>query len=240
MPGAGRNGSARRRDEPCRPRNRPRRNPSSPRTSRGRAASCADTGRAAARPPGPDVDGVLIGRAPPGSLGEQPRDVWRRQSGAPCTSSYQPPSGIAASIAARSAAASGRSANEHWTGRGVAAVTVSAKPPARPRVPMSSAPERPRGESEMRRNAVRRCSAAAGMSMRRRISPGTSAVRCGPRTKSSTGTCRSPPSGRRITQVPSRAAASAIIGPAGRAVQRLPPTVARFQILNEPSSARQH
>ena len=76
--------------------------------------------------------------------------------------------------------------------------------------------------------------------MQRRISPGASAVRCGPRTNAVTGRRRSPPPGRCSRQVPSRAAVSAIIGPAGRAVQRLPPTLARFQILNEPSSARQH
>ena len=41
-------------------------------------------------------------------------------------------------------------------------------------------------------------------------------------------------------QTPSSAAVSEIIGPAGNDMQRLPPTVAVFQILNEARNARQH
>ena len=40
--------------------------------------------------------------------------------------------------------------------------------------------------------------------------------------------------------MPSNAAVSEIIGPAGRDMQRLPPTVAAFQILNEARNELQH
>ena len=126
------------------------------------------------------------------------------------------------------------------TGRRVEAVTVSAALPSASSVPTSRAAERPFGLRLMRRNAARRRSAAAGRSIARRISPSRSAVRRGPSTKSIAGTRRSPPSGVQIVQTPSRATASAAIGPAGSARQRLPPTVAVFQTLKEPSSARQH
>src|SRR5579859_2200996 len=43
-----------------------------------------------------------------------------------------------------------------------------------------------------------------------------------------------------MVQMPSSAAVSEIIGPAGSDMQRLPPTVAVFQILNEARKARQH
>ena len=43
-----------------------------------------------------------------------------------------------------------------------------------------------------------------------------------------------------MVQTPSSAAVSAIIGPAGNDMQRLPPTVAVFQILKEARKARQH
>ena len=43
-----------------------------------------------------------------------------------------------------------------------------------------------------------------------------------------------------MVQTPSSAAVSAIIGPAGSDMHRLPPTVAVFQILNEARKARQH
>ena len=48
------------------------------------------------------------------------------------------------------------------------------------------------------------------------------------------------PSAFQIVQTPSSAAVNAIIGPAGNDMQRLPPTVAVFQILNEARKARQH
>ncbi len=59
-------------------------------------------------------------------------------------------------------------------------------------------------------------------------------------TKSVTAMRRSPPSGVQMVQTPSSAAVSDIIGPAGSAMQMLPPTVAMFQILNEARKARQH
>src|SRR6201996_7655870 len=43
-----------------------------------------------------------------------------------------------------------------------------------------------------------------------------------------------------MVQTPSSAEVSEIIGPAGSDMQRLPPTVAVFQILNEARKARQH
>src|SRR5215831_17526588 len=59
-------------------------------------------------------------------------------------------------------------------------------------------------------------------------------------TKSAAGTLRSPPSACQIVQTPSSAAVSEIIGPDGSDMQRLPPTVAVFQILKEARKARQH
>ena len=126
------------------------------------------------------------------------------------------------------------------TGRRVAAVTVKAKRPSAASVPTSSAAERPFGVSEIWRKAVRRCKAATGRSMARSNSPACSAFSPGPRMKSITGSDRAPPSGIQILQTPSSAVVSAAIGPAGSARQRLPPTVAPFQILNDPNSARQH
>src|SRR5436305_3846100 len=50
----------------------------------------------------------------------------------------------------------------------------------------------------------------------------------------------SPPPAFQMVQTPSSAEVSEIIGPAGNDMQRLPPTVAVFQILNEARKARQH
>ena len=61
-----------------------------------------------------------------------------------------------------------------------------------------------------------------------------------PVTKSMAGTWRSLPSSACRVQTPSSDVASEIIGPAGRDMQMLPPTVAVFQILNEARKARQH
>ena len=107
-------------------------------------------------------------------------------------------------------------------------------------MPISNAAERPSGLSEICRKAVRWRSAESGNSIERSNSPGASALRCGPNTKSVTATRRSLPAGVQIVQVPSNAAVSEIIGPAGNAMQRLPPTVAMFQILNEARNDRQH
>ena len=61
-----------------------------------------------------------------------------------------------------------------------------------------------------------------------------------PVTNSVTGSGYSLPSARHTVTVPSSAAASEIIAPAGNDRQMLPPTVAVRQILNEASSAVQH
>ena len=71
-------------------------------------------------------------------------------------------------------------------------------------------------------------------------SPGASTLRWLPVTKSATAIFCSPPSAFQIVQTPSSAAVSEIIGPAGNDMQRLPPTVAVFQILKEARNARQH
>src|ERR1700722_8931077 len=126
-------------------------------------------------------------------------------------------------------------------GRGVDAVTVKANETSSgDKVPISSAPDRPSGLNEIWRNAARRRSDAIGSSIARSNSPGLSALRCGPTIKSITLTRRSAPSIVQITHVPSSAAASDIIGPAGSDIQRLPPTVAMFQILNDERNDRQH
>ena len=79
--------------------------------------------------------------------------------------------------------ADGSASKESFTGRGVAAVMVSVKAPVfGARVPISSAPERPSGASEICRNAVRRVIASAGNVMERSRPPGLSTLRCGPVT----------------------------------------------------------
>ena len=80
----------------------------------------------------------------------------------------------------------------------------------------------------------------AECSICRSRSPGASTLRWLPVTKSATAIFCSPPSAFQIVQTPSSAAVSEIIGPAGSDMQRLPPTVAVFQILNEARNARQH
>ncbi len=102
----------------------------------------------------------------------------RRQSRRPCTSSNTRCSGIASTAEAR-ASRSGSASNVSTTGRTVEAVTVRRKPPSVPRVPMSSAPERPSGVRETCRKALRLARAVAGSRMERKSSPG--AGRCVPR-----------------------------------------------------------
>ncbi len=94
--------------------------------------------------------------------------------------------------------------------------------------------------SEIWRKAARRFKAASGRSIWRRRSPGVSTFFWLPVTKSTAATFCSPPFAFQIVQTPSSAAVSEIIGPAGSDMQRLPPTVAVFQILNEARKARQH
>jgi len=140
-----------------------------------------------------------------------------------------------------SACRSGKLANASLIGRFVAAVTVSTNAPSRgDNVPITSAADRPSGVSDTCRNAVRRSKACAGRSMQRRISPGASALVLDPVTKSTIEIRRSPPSRDQMVPTPSSALASEIIGPAGSAMQMLPPTVAVFQILNDATNARQH
>ena len=129
---------------------------------------------------------------------------------------------------------------DNCTGRAVDAVTVSASAPSALTLPIKSAAERPTGVSDIWRNAERRVSAATGSSICRNRSPGASTLRWSPVTKSATAIFRSLPSAFQIVQIPSSAAVSAIIGPAGNDMQRLPPTVAVFQILKEARNARQH
>src|ERR1700742_1604124 len=107
-------------------------------------------------------------------------------------------------------------------------------------LPISSAAERPAGVNEICRKDERRFSAAVGMSICRSRSPGLSTLALLPVTKSETAISRSPPFASQMVQVPSRAAVSDIIGPAGSDMQMLPPTVAVFHILNEARNARQH
>src|ERR1700686_821761 len=125
------------------------------------------------------------------------------------------------------------------SGRIVDAVTVRKKPSSLI-VPINSAAERPSGVSEIWRNAVRRFSAASGISICRNRSPCASTLRLSPVTKSATLIFRSPPPAFQIVQTPSSADVSEIIGPAGNDMQRLPPMVAVFQILKEARKARQH
>src|SRR3979490_1422156 len=124
-------------------------------------------------------------------------------------------------------------------GRIVDAVTVRTKP-SWLIVPINSAAERPTGVSDIWRNAERRFSAASGISILRRRSPGASTLRWLPVIKSATIIFCSPPSAFQIVQMPSSAEVSEIIGPAGSDMQRLPPTVAVFQILKEARKLRQH
>lgn len=105
---------------------------------------------------------------------------------------------------------------------------------------MTSAPERPRPYRDACRNAVRQRRARAGRVTGRSNSPSARTVRPAPVTKSAAATVRAAPVCGRSRHMPSSASVSEIIGPAGRPLQRLPPTVAMFQILNEARKARQH
>ena len=80
----------------------------------------------------------------------------------------------------------------------------------------------------------------AGRVTERSNSPSPRSFRPAPVMKSATLTRRREPSWACSRHSPSSAAVSEIIGPAGRPLQRLPPTVAMFQILNEARNARQH
>src|SRR5579872_3951643 len=143
-------------------------------------------------------------------------------------------------IASLSAAASGNFSKESLMGRFVEAVTVSENAPSSATLPINSAAERPTGVSEIWRKADRRFSEVRGMSICRNSSPGLSTFVLLPVTKSETATFRSSPFNCHIVQTPSSAEVSEIIGPAGSDKQRLPPTVAVFQILNDARKARQH
>src|SRR6266566_3794927 len=143
-------------------------------------------------------------------------------------------------IASRSSLGVGILAKDSRTGRLVDAVTVKRNAPTLATLPIRSAAERPTGVSEIWRKAERRFNAVNGISICRSRSPGASTLRWLPVTKSATDTFRSPPSACHIVQTPSSADVSEIIGPAGSDMQRLPPTVAVFQILKEARKARQH
>src|SRR5439155_6292056 len=143
-------------------------------------------------------------------------------------------------MVARNSSAVGVFAKKSLIGRRVEAVAVSINAASLPTLPIRSAAERPTGVSEIWRNAERRLSAATGMSICRNSSPRFSTLVWLALTKSDAATLRSPPSACQIVQTPSSAAVSEIIGPAGSDMQRLPPTVAVFQILNDARNARQH
>src|SRR4051812_21668454 len=166
--------------------------------------------------------------------------ICLRQSGLPWISAWYRSSVICCAMASRSAVALGASRKHNRIGRTVDAVTVSVSVPSASRLPIRSAAERPTGASEIWRKTVRRFKAAIGISICRSRSPGASRLRWLPVTKSTTGIICSPPPAFQMVQTPSSAAVSEIIGPAGSDMQRLPPTVAVFQILNEARKARQH
>src|SRR5258708_13952347 len=107
-------------------------------------------------------------------------------------------------------------------------------------LPIKSAAERPTGAREIWRTAERRFSAAIGISTCRNSSAGASTLRPSPMTKSVTRSFCSLPAGFQIVHTPWSADVSEIIGPAGNDMQRLPPTVAVFQILKDARYARQH
>ena len=115
------------------------------------------------------------------------------------------------------------------------------KPPSAASAPISSAPERPSGVKRDRGGTPCAASAPRAASRcARNSSPGRSARSL--RTQDEVEH-RDPPFAalRRPDRAdPSSAAQSEIIGPAGSAMHRLPPTVAMFQILNEARNARQH
>lgn len=105
---------------------------------------------------------------------------------------------------------------------------------------MTSAPERPSPCSDAWRKAVRQPRARAGTVTERSNSPSPRSLRPAPVMKSATFTVRPTPACDWSRQVPSSAAVSEIMGPAGSPLHRFPPTVAMFQILNEARKARQH
>jgi hypothetical protein len=163
----------------------------------------------------------------------------RRHAGSPWMSSWYRPSGMAAPSPSASSGASGRDANRSCTGRLVAAVTVSVNRPPPSSLPISSTPDLPRLLSESRRNATRADRADAGRLTLRSSSPGASAFCPSPVMKSATGSSRREPPGPRIVAVPSSPAHSEIMGPAGRDVHRLPPTVDMFQTLKDATKESQ-
>lgn len=140
----------------------------------------------------------------------------------------------------RSVRASGSASKRIRTGRVVPAVTVSSSSLV-PGVcvPMRNTVERPRRVSEKRRSAVRFRRACTGISIRRRISPGARMFWLLPVTKSRASTVRTEPSAAHSSYRASRATVSVIMGPAGRDIQILPPTVAALQTLNEERNASQ-
>src|SRR4029079_4358608 len=143
-------------------------------------------------------------------------------------------------IVSRNSLSFGIPAKDNRTGRLVDAVIVSTNPPSLLTQPINSAAERPTGVSEIWRNAGPPLKAETGTWTCRNRSPGASALRWSPVTKSTTGIFRSPPPACQIVQTPSSAEAREIVGPAGSDMQMLPPTVAVFQILKEARNARQH
>ena len=75
--------------------------------------------------------------------------------------------------------------------------------------------------------------------MLRSSSPGARTVLHVPCDEVGHGTVRLPPSGPRMVATPSSPAQSEVMGPAGSAVQMLPPTVDMFQTLKEATNESQ-
>ncbi len=130
--------------------------------------------------------------------------MWRRQSGRPWTSYGREHRGSPAQERSRPPRAravrrrrDGRAADGGGDGEREAAGRIPC--------PDQQSPDRPFGLRMIRRNAVLRIRAAAGIDRLRRISPGFRALRWAPRMKSSTGMCRAPPSADQIAQVASSA-----------------------------------
>ncbi len=119
-------------------------------------------------------------------------------------------------------------------------MVTASEPSTGSSVPMTSTPERPSPYRDACRNAVRQSSARAGTVTDRSNSPSARSLSPAPVTKSATRTWRRTPFWASNRHSPSSEAVREIIGPAGSALQRFPPTVAMFQILKEARKARQH
>ena len=203
----------------ARPGSRPSRTPSSPRRAPARAAGSAAPARLPARRP--------AGRRSPRTscwsrcTCSASRSVMaRRQSGAPCGSSYQ---SSTPSTAARSPADDGKAGKARRCGCVTPAVRVTTSPPVASRRPTTIAPERPCRVRATRRNAAGWARTSAGTSTELSTSPCPRDVVRTPVTREATGSRRSPSSGVHTTAVASRATANEVSAPAGKRQADVPP-----------------